>query len=343
MKYLIFILFVFMFSCSSTEATDKCSKVTCDEWKTCSEGTCVLKSNRCDLTSDCGEKTCDVNHNCINPNNPCEGITCSNHGTCNLTENIASCLCETGFHADGLNCIEDVVNTNAIIANHEYINLFSSLPASYASQIRNNYKIYYGHTSHGSQIITGISMVEAENNNYTSPQFNEEYGDLGHNGDTAWAETTRNFLNNSDNSDYNVVMWSWCGGASDNTEEGINTYLSTMNQLETDFPDITFIYMTGHTDSGSVENTRARNKQIRDYCIANNKILFDFEDIESYDLSGNYYENAGDSCEWCSDWCSEQSCPTCGDCAHSHCLNCYIKGKAFWVMMAKAAGWVETK
>ena len=25
--------------------------------------------------------------------------------------------------------------------------------------------------------------------------------------------------------------------------------------------------------------------------------------------------------------------------AHSHCLNCYQKGKAFWWMMARIAGW----
>ncbi|MCK7489814.1 MAG: hypothetical protein MZU79_06005 [Anaerotruncus sp.] len=30
---------------------------------------------------------------------------------------------------------------------------------------------------------------------------------------------------------------------------------------------------------------------IRDYCVANNKILYDFYDIECYDPDGNYYGN----------------------------------------------------
>ncbi|MBN2695855.1 hypothetical protein JXR93_14440 [bacterium] len=339
MKKLIMLLAIFLLSCSSTETKDKCLDVICDEWKSCLEGACVLNDNRCDTVSDCDNEVCDINHNCVNSENPCEGEVCSNHGNCIVNEGVASCSCDTGFYANGLNCLENSSNSDAIIANHEYINLFTSLPSTSISQIRDNFKIYYGHTSHGSQIITGISMIESENQSFISPHFSEAYGDLGHNGDTTWAQATREFLNNPENSDYNVVMWSWCGGVTDNTEEGINIYLTTMNQLEIDYPNITFIYMTGHTDSYAVENTRARNRQIRDYCTANSKILFDFEDIESYDLSGNYYENIGDDCQWCSDWCSEESCPSCGDCAHSHCLNCYIKGKAFWVMMAKIIGW----
>jgi len=36
--------------------------------------------------------------------------------------------------------------------------------------------------------------------------------------------------------DRNVVIWSWCGGVSDNTRKGINTYLNAMNQLEQTYP-----------------------------------------------------------------------------------------------------------
>ena len=62
-------------------------------------------------------------------------------------------------------------------------------------------------------------------------------------------------------------------------------------------------------------------------------------DIESYDPDGNYYPDASDDCGWCSTWCAGHSCPACGSCAHSHCFNCYLKGKAFWWMMARLAGW----
>ena len=49
----------------------------------------------------------------------------------------------------------------------------------------------------------------------------------------------------------------------------------------------------------------------------------------------NIYEVYGEI----NDWCASHSCPTCGDCPHSHCFNCYQKGKAFWWMMAKIYGW----
>ena len=137
---------------------------------------------------------------------------------------------------------------------------------------------------------------------------------------------------------------------SDNTEEGINIYLNAMNQLELDYPHVTFVYMTGHLDgTGDDGNLNIRNNQIRDYCTANNKILFDFADIESYDPDGNYFLNlaANDECNywfdgvqhnWADEWCAANpgECKSCS-CAHSRCLNCQLKGRAFWHMMARIA------
>jgi hypothetical protein len=137
-----------------------------------------------------------------------------------------------------------------------------------------------------------------------------------------------------------MAMFSWCGGCSDNTEAGINTYLDKMNELEADYPGIFFIYMTGHLDgTGPSGNLYARNNQIRDYCMANDKVLFDFADVESYDPDEVYYPDETDACNWCYDWCAVQVCPACGGCAHSHCFNCYLKGKAWWWMMARLTGW----
>ncbi|MCP4582174.1 MAG: T9SS type A sorting domain-containing protein, partial [candidate division Zixibacteria bacterium] len=137
----------------------------------------------------------------------------------------------------------------------------------------------------------------------------------------------------------NMAMFSWCGGVSGNTEEGINIYLNKMVELETDYPERIFIYMTGHLDGGGpTGNLYLRNNQIRDFCNANDKILFDFADIESYDPDGNYFPDGSDGCEWCYDWCLTHECPSC-DCAHSQCFNCYLKGKAWWWMMATILGW----
>ena len=225
-----------------------------------------------------------------------------------------------------------------IIADHSSVGQFESIPQSMIDSVYSHYNIYYVHTSHGSQIMTGIQMVDANYTGYDYPPFYEVGDDLGHTGDTSWVPATRVYLNG--HPECNMAMFSWCGGCSDNSETGINIYLAKMEELEADYPDIIFIYMTGHLDGGGVDgNLYVRNNQIRDYCAANGKILFDFADIESYDPDGNYYPDETDACNWCYDWCAVYTCPTCGSCAHSHCFNCFLKGKAWWWMMARISGW----
>jgi len=231
------------------------------------------------------------------------------------------------------------VFSETIIANHQASADFATIPEAYFNQIRANFNFFYGHTSHGSQIMTGIQILENENAVlYAQPNFSEYGSDLGSSGDTAWVNPTRNYLDTHPSC--NVVMWSWCGGVSYNNEEGINIYLNAMNQLELDYPGVTFVYMTGHLDGTGIAGTLyTNNNQIRDYCEANDKILFDFADIESYNPDGTYFPDETDYCYWCYDWCATHTCPDCDGCAHSHCFNCYQKGKAFWWMMARVAGW----
>lgn len=245
---------------------------------------------------------------------------------------------------------------SSLIIDHSCIDI-SQIPGHWIDKAKSEFKISYGHTSHGSQLVTGMELLMTQSDLYSfnydgssgalSLHDRKPSGDLGNPDRTTWAQRTRDLLNASGN-DRNLIMWSWCGQASSAGEEDMATYLALMNQLEADYPNVTFVYMTGHLNgTGESGNLNIRNNQIRNYCAANNKILFDFADIESYDPDGNYFLDRGatDSCNynggnWADEWCTAHpgECSSCS-CAHSHCLNCRLKGNAFWWMMARFAGW----
>lgn len=233
----------------------------------------------------------------------------------------------------------------AIIVDHSCISQFEQITSDVIENIKTGYNIFYGHTSHGSQLVTGMAILKEENalldynNGVGTLQLYEISDDLGAYGDTSWAAITRSYLN-SDSYDFNMVIWSWCGGAGYTSEAGIQAYLDKYSELESQYPDVIFVYMTGHLNGTGEDDTIWRNNQmIRSYCAANDKVLYDFADIEHFDPDGTYYEYETDACNWCADWCSTHDCPTCALCAHSHCFNCYQKGKGFWWMMARLTGW----
>lgn len=252
-----------------------------------------------------------------------------------------------------------------LIIDHNCIKL-ATIPSAYIEDAKSALHIAYSHTSHGSQLTTGMSGLisfkgtsYSWNNGGTDGALDlHDYaieGDLGNPDRTTWATRTRTYL--AANPDVNVVMWSWCGEVSTASKSDIDTYLDLMNELENDFPGIRFIYMTGHLDgTGLTGNLHLRNEQIREYCIQNKKILYDFADIECFNPDGTYFGDRypNDGCyydtdgngsldgNWAIAW---QDSHTEGSdwfnctAAHTQPVNANMKAYAAWWLWARLAGW----
>ena len=280
---------------------------------------------------------------------------------------------------------KQAILSQPIIVDHNCTNI-KNIPESAILQAKQKLHIAYGHTSHGSQLTTGMNgLIEFANNGGlglsltkdifkwnnggTNGALDLEEGDgygsgwMDHDAGyyPNWIDETREYLNDTSHSDVNVIIWSWCGQVSSRSEQDmIDMYLAPMTQLESDYPNVKFVYMTGHADgSGESGNLHIRNQQIRDYCIANNKILYDFYDIECYDPDGNYfgdklvkdncdYDSNGDGtrdANWAKEWQNSHTegvdwynCSS----AHSEPLNANRKAYAAWWLWAKLAGWEGT-
>lgn len=302
----------------------------------------------------------------------------------------------------GCSILIPVCNASAdpIIIDHRHTDI-NRVPQTAIEQAQSTLHIAYGHTSHGSQLVSGIKALAdfsdadgfgaafpagtfAFNNGGTNGALDLEEGsgysegwlqrDCGYYPN--WVEETREYLEDSSHADVNVIMWSWCTQVTGYTAQQMtDRYLNPMAQLEQDYPNVIFVYMTGTVyGNGDTDNLNQRNQQIRDYCMANDKVLFDFADIESYDPDNNYYldKNVDDALYYDSDnngsrdsnWASEYLAANpgsqlyqlvngasgysgCGDCAHSPeqgetndaKLNCVLKGQAIWYLWACLAGW----
>lgn len=193
----------------------------------------------------------------------------------------------------------------------------AAIPLGEISGAKANLHIAYQHTSHGSQLISGMNALASHpafgttyewSDNGSSGLDLDDYGipgvgDLSEgdyidaNGVTPWVTATRNLLDNPDNLHVNVIIWSWCSIAG----HDIPRYLENMEILIAEYGEggskaraatnpVTFVFMTGHAEGGGEgDASDSRNTLIRRHCFDHNRVLFDFADIENYDPDNDYY------------------------------------------------------
>ena len=134
-----------------------------------------------------------------------------------------------------------------------------------------------------------------------------------------------------------MSLWTWCQELEWYESSDAQRYLTAMASLEAANPGVTFVYATGNAQATGWDgyNRYLRNQQIRNYCNTNNKVLFDFADLDSWyngDQATYLYEGTTVPVEH-SGYAGEE------EAGHTIYLNCEQKGKAVWWMLARVAGW----
>ncbi len=214
---------------------------------------------------------------------------------------------------------EIIKGENAVIADHTIAteDILRAIPEEYINAARNNLHIAYQHTSHGTHVSRGMfglpdykagdeTLFAISNNDPQAGKLDfrdyamasyadggDDASDLSRN-ETAFIQATRNYLDDPDNSEINVIMWSWCNIAGHDVAEN---YIPGMQTLINEYPSVSFIFMTGHANKGNnVGDGNPKNQAdlILNYCKENKFYCLDYYGIDTHDMDGNYWEDAGD-------------------------------------------------
>lgn len=245
--------------------------------------------------------------------------------------------------------------------------------------------------------IYGVNLNGSNSSNILD--FKENFGGYWSSilGANSLHDSTALYLDNHPK--VNVVFWMWCYQRSDEewnapgTEYATNIpqYISAMEKLISEYgeggskvsssrPAVTFVYATGPNVSdkdGTTENENLivfnYNKQIREHAKAHNRVLFDYNDIESYspegvyygdgdanasdvysrythknDLQDNYYGFGSNRTNWAMAWQNVHvegvnyftySTSDDGGIEHSNMIDGNRKTYAMWWLFARLAGW----
>ena len=273
-----------------------------------------------------------------------------------------------------------------------------SIPVEYIYKAKAELVVAYQHTSHGTHVsrgmfglqgykqgddtLFGISPVPAENMLEFRDFAMENYAPAGVDGsdlsrdETAFIQTTRNYLDAPENATVNVVMWAWSRIAE---HDVAGNYMPGMDSLISEYGPggskigtgtglrevpVNFIYMTGHAikdaNTGPL-NPKEQAELIVNYCKTNQLFCHEYYAIDTYTMDDIYYEDTGDNgdsdtyggnfyedwqnshtlgVDYYENWQTPEGYVAFGTHTTQH-ITSNRKAYAMWWILARLAGWED--
>ena len=232
--------------------------------------------------------------------------------------------------------------------------VLSKIPPAWIDSTRAEFRLYYAHTSHGMQITEGLRLVEER-----EPFFAYEMATRQLPADTASLCVNDDYMANpynyfldsgldqtramlDSNPDINYSMFMWCDEPYVWELSEVESYFVGMEILEAEYSHVTFIYATGHAQRTVYGGYRRWlfNERIREYCNDNEKVLFDFGDMDAwwYNPTTEVWEQ--NTYEWDGNTVPiEHSQYDGNEAGHTTYESCEVKGRAMWWTAAMLVGW----
>ncbi|HEQ72333.1 MAG TPA: SGNH/GDSL hydrolase family protein [Spirochaetia bacterium] len=191
-------------------------------------------------------------------------------------------------------------SSDDMVINHGDVDIASESDARIAAGAA--LTVYLEHASVGGNIWAGLEDLEAGNARYDNGNilfYNRGNPGAKNKFDDFYRRVTLAADPNYRNpADYDVMMTKLC--YIDNNYDGFASvtemytyYRDMMNSLESAYPDTVFVWWTIPIMEDGNAARDQYNTLIREYCVQNDKYLFDIADIECHDPDGNHLTNGG--------------------------------------------------